>query len=408
MSKRHIVIAGGGAAGFFAAITCAEAAPDSEVTLLEQGPRFLSKVRISGGGRCNVTHACFDVDKLSHQYPRGGAALRGPFERFQPRDTVAWFETRGVRLKTEPDGRMFPVSDSSQTIIDCLLRAARQAGVILADNLGLARVSPRVGGFDLALANGAARACDRLMLATGGCRGTAAGSLPVSLGHSVEPPVPSLFTFRLESAWLRGLAGICVGPVELMAPGLGLRERGPVLLTHEGLSGPAVLRLSAWGARALHGLDYRFPLQVNWVPDLEAAAIARELERQRASQPARLVVNGPVGGLPARLWTSLVLAAGIARQTRWADLSKSQRHRLGQGLTRSELAISGKSLNRDEFVTCGGVPLGEVNLRTMQSKRCPGLYFGGELLDIDGLTGGFNFQAAWTTGWIAGQAMAAA
>jgi predicted flavoprotein YhiN len=444
MSSRRVIVVGGGAAGFFAAITCAEAAPDAEVTVLERGPQFLSKVRISGGGRCNVTHACFDARELTARYPRGGRALLAPFKNFQAGDTVAWFESRGVKLKTEADGRMFPVSDSSETIIDCLMNAAQAAGVKLRLNCGVERVAKHdQGGFEVTLgragspqpaaatrANDGAQgiglrrastrqavrptektgekiACDRLLLVTGGCRAAVAGQLAVSLGHTLEPPVPSLFTFRTESPWLRALAGISVGSVEVSVPAAKLRERGPLLVTHWGLSGPAILRLSAWGARALHGFNYQFPLQVNWLPQLHAEAIAAELKSRQAAQPARLVVNVPVTPLPSRLWEQLVLAAGIARDTRWAALSRAAQHQLVQQLIRTEFPVTGKSLNQDEFVTCGGVRLGEVNFKTMESRICPGLHFAGELLDIDGITGGFNFQAAWTTGWIAGKAMAA-
>ena len=406
MNERRIVVAGGGAAGFFAAITCAEAGPGARVILLEKGPQFLSKVRISGGGRCNVTHACFDARELSSHYPRGGAALLGPFQTFQPSDTIAWFEARGLKLKTEADGRMFPVSNSSQTVIDCLLHTAKAAGVELIAQRGLERAARRAdNGFELELSNGEKLVCDRLMLATGGCRAPAAGQLAVSLGHTLEPPVPSLFTFHIAAPWLRELAGISVDPMEVSLPGLRLRERGAVLITHSGLSGPAILRLSAWGARALHGLNYQFPLRLNWLPQLTAEALAKEFQARRTAQPARLVVNTPLPPLAARLWERLVLAAGIPRETRWAGLSRSGQHQLTQQLIRTELQVVGKTLNQDEFVTCGGVRLSEVNFTTMESRICPGLYFGGELLDIDGLTGGFNFQAAWTTGWLAGKSM---
>ncbi len=409
MSGGRVVVAGGGAAGFFAAIACAEASPGTNVTVLERSAQFLSKVRISGGGRCNVTHACFDGRELSGHYPRGGAALRGPFTVFQPRDTIAWFEARGVKLKTEADGRMFPVSDSSQTIIECLVRAAQAAGVELIANRGLEGVTRRGGGgFALMLTGGETLGCEQLMLATGGCRAAAAGRLAVSLGHTLEPPVPSLFTFHIAVPWLRELAGISVQQAEVSLPGFGLRERGALLITHAGLSGPAILRLSAWGARRLHGVDYRFPLRVNWLPHLGREAISAQLASRRAAQPARLVVNTPLPPLPARLWERLVLAAGIPRETRWAGLSRAARHQLIEQLIGTELQAAGRSLNQEEFVTCGGVRLGEVNFKTLESRLCPGLYFGGELLDIDGLTGGFNFQASWTTGWIAGRAMAAA
>ncbi|OHE80552.1 MAG: flavoprotein [Verrucomicrobia bacterium GWF2_62_7] len=407
MSSRRVIVVGGGAAGVFAAITCAEAMPDADVTVLEKGPEFLAKVRISGGGRCNVTHACFEPRELAERYPRGGRALIGPFKRFQPRDTIAWFEARGVTLKTESDGRMFPVSNDSQTIVDCLLRAAKAAGVRLLARQGVERVTRRAeGGFQLTLSNGDALLCDRLLLATGGCRTAAAGDLAASLGHTLEPPVPSLFTFHIETPWLRDLAGIAIESAEASVPGTRLRERGALLATHWGLSGPAILRLSAWGARVLHGLDYRFPLHVNWLPHLGAEAVTATLQLRRSEQPARRVVNTPIPPLPARLWEALALAAGVAADTRWAVLTRAAQHRLVQQLIRTELPVTGKSMNKDEFVTCGGVRLGEVNFKTMESRICPGLYFAGELLDIDGITGGFNFQAAWTTGWIAGRAMA--
>jgi predicted Rossmann fold flavoprotein len=406
MSERRVAVAGGGAAGFFAAIVCAEAAPDATIVLLEKSSQFLSKVRISGGGRCNVTHACFDPRELSARYPRGGSALLGPFNIFQASDTVAWFEARGVKLKIEADGRMFPASNSSQTIIDCLLDAAKAAGVQLIAKRGLDRATRTgAGSLELTLTNGETLTCDRLMLATGGCRSLAAGQLAMSLGHTLEAPVPSLFTFQIAAPWLRELAGISVESVEASVPGLRLRERGPVLITHQGLSGPVILRLSAWGARALHRVEYRFPLRIHWLPDLDEGAAAREFDTRRSAQPARLVVNMPIGSLPARLWERLVVATGILRETRWAELSRSGQHRLIQQLNGTEVEVVGKSLNKEEFVTCGGVRLNEVNFRTMESKVCPGLFFGGELLDIDGLTGGFNFQAAWTTGWIAGQSM---
>jgi predicted flavoprotein YhiN len=445
MSPCRIVIAGGGAAGFFAAVTCAEAAPDAEVIILEKGAQFLSKVKISGGGRCNVTHACFDARELTIRYPRGERALLAPFNRFQASDTVVWFESHGIKLKTERDGRMFPVSDSSQTIIDCLMNAAKSAGVKLRSNCGVERVTKLPdGGFEVELERrtpvrpesfGGVQAsacsggtlkrelqhagsetgapnkkisCDRLLLATGGCRAAAAGQLAVSLGHKLEPPVPSLFTFHIATPWLRGLAGVSVEVAEASVPGARLRERGALLATHWGLSGPAILRLSAWGARELHELDYKFPLHINWLPQLDAEKITAEFQSRRNSQPAKLIVNTPLAPLPSRLWEQLVLAAGISRDTRWAALSRAAQHRLVKQLIRTEFQVTGKSLNKDEFVTCGGVRLGEVDFKTMESRICPGLYFAGELLDIDGITGGFNFQAAWTTGWIAGRAMAGA
>jgi predicted Rossmann fold flavoprotein len=407
MDPKHVVVVGGGAAGFFAAITCAEARPDLEVTILEKSADFLAKVRVSGGGRCNVTHSCFEARELSAHYPRGERALMSPFKQFQPKDTVAWFAARGIDLKTEADGRMFPVTDSSQTIIDCFLRSAKAAGVKTLVKNGVDRVVRRSeGGFELTLANGQSVACDRLLLATGGCRAVGETSLPAALGHSFEVPVPSLFTFHIENPWLRNLAGVSLETVEASVPGTALREQGALMITHWGLSGPAILRLSAWGARELFECNYKFPLLINWLPKLSMETVEKELQERRRTQPARFVSNTPLAPLSSRLWEALVLASGLAPETRWAAVSKAAQHQLVQQLTRSEFMVTGKSTNKEEFVTCGGVRLGEINLKTMESRICPGLFFAGELLDIDGITGGFNFQAAWTTGWIAGKSMA--
>jgi hypothetical protein len=405
--ERDVIIVGGGAAGMFAAITCAEACPQATITVFERGPQLLAKVRISGGGRCNVTHACFEPRELTSFYPRGAQALLGSFARFQPSDTFEWFNARKVRLKTEVDGRVFPVTDSSRTIVDCLVNSARKSGVELRVGNGVKRaIRDGEDGFELVLENEDVAHSRRLMLATGGCRAAAAGGLAVSLGHTLESPVPSLFAFQTKDVRLRELAGISLDPVEVTLGGMSLSARGALLVTHGGVSGPVVLRLSAWGARLLHAKNYRFRIRINWVPELEAEAIGRALDDRRKHQAARLVANTPLAPIPLRLWEYLVQALGIPRETRWAALSRSAQHRLVLQLTATELDVLGKSLNKDEFVTCGGVRLSEVNFKTMESRICPGLYFGGELLDIDGLTGGFNFQAAWTTGWIAGKAMA--
>ena len=410
MSSHRVIVVGGGAAGFFAAITCAESHPEAEVLLLEKSAHYLSKVRISGGGRCNVTHACFDPREFVTRYPRGSRELIGPFQRFSARDTVEWFESRGAKLKVEADGRMFPVTDSSQTIIDCLMRSAADAGVKLVPNCGVEKVVRTPGRrFELHLSKAALPAeplqCDRLLLATGGCRVPAMAQIPVALGHTLEPPVPSLFTFNVEAPWLRELAGVSLPEVELAVPEGKLRERGPLLVTHWGLSGPVVLRLSAWGARELHARNYSFHLNLNWLPQHPREQLMANFQQRRKTLGAKLVVNGPIAPLTARLWEGLVLACGLPRETRWASLTRTHQDQLVRGLTHMELPVRGKSLNKDEFVTCGGVRLREVNFKTMESRVCPGLHFAGELLDIDGITGGFNFQAAWTSGWIAGKAM---
>jgi len=402
-----IAIIGGGAAGFFAAIACARANPANEVSIYERGSEFLTKVRISGGGRCNVTHACFDPRAMSERYPRGERALISPLHRFSPGDTVGWFEERGVRLKTEPDGRMFPVTDSSQTIIDCLVDEAKAACVRLFARKAVEQVrpaSPR--GFELRFSSDEVVVCDRLLLATGGSRSPRGAQIAESLGHTITPPVPSLFSFHVGAPWLRLLPGVSVQDVEASVPSTPLHERGALLITHNGVSGPAILRLSAWGARILHSLDYEFSLRVNWVPDLGDQQIRTQLQAFRESNPNRRVANSPIAPLPVRLWEQLALAAGIDRETRWTTLSRASAIALARSLTRTELKVSGKSLNKEEFVTCGGVNLREIDFKTMESRITPGLYFAGELLDLDGITGGFNFQAAWTTGWIAGHAMA--
>jgi len=407
MQKKHVVIAGGGAAGFFAAIACAEANPEAGVTVLEATAHLLAKVKVSGGGRCNVTHACFDPRALAAHYPRGGRELLGPFHRWQPRDTVAWFDARGVTLKTEEDGRMFPVSDDSQTIVDCLRQAAMAAGVEVRVNCGLKdAVRRETGGFHLALTSGETLDCDRLLIATGGNKSSAGLTLAQKLGHTIEPPVPSLFTFHVTDPRLQDLQGVAVAAVEAGVVGSKRRERGPLLVTHWGVSGPAILKLSAWGARELHDLGYAFTLVVNWVAPRTAEQAQAELVQARTANPRKQVATWCPFGFSQRLWERLVAAAGIAPTAPWTTVSNDALQALAGQLTHGEFRVTGKSLFKEEFVTCGGVRLSEIDFKTMESRRCPGLHFAGEVLDIDGLTGGFNFQAAWTTGWIAGRALA--
>jgi predicted Rossmann fold flavoprotein len=421
MSTRHIAIVGGGAAGFFAAIRAAEAAasrrgagggaPDTgiDVTIYEATAHPLAKVRVSGGGRCNVTNACLDPRELVANYPRGGRELLGPLHRFGPRETVEWFAERGVPLKTEPDGRMFPTTDDSATIIDCLQRAATAASVRVRLRCGVSGIVRAVGGgFELALTGGETARADRVLLATGGTKGTAGASIAQTLGHTVEPQVPSLFTFHLDDARLRGLEGLAVPDAEVTLRGSRLRARGPVLVTHWGLSGPAILRLSAWGARELHADGYRATIEINWAAPRPRSGAAEELAAARATHARKHLGSVNPFGLPVRLWERLVVAAGLRVDAPWAGLSAAGAQALVAQVAACEFVVAGKSLNKDEFVTCGGVRLREVNFRTMESRVCRGLFFAGELLDIDGITGGFNFQAAWTTGWIAGTAIAEA
>ena len=361
---------------------------------------------MSGGGRCNVTHECFEPRELVKKYPRGGRELLGAFHRWQPRDTVAWFSERGVETKTEEDGRMFPVTDDSATIVDCLFHAAEAAGVKIVTSLGLRTAERAGGGFWLTLTDGTNERCEKLLLATGGNRSSAGFTIAEKLGHAIEPLVPSLFTFHIDDARLIGISGVSVENVSVSVRGTKLRESGPLLVTHWGLSGPAVLKLSAWGARELAAANYEFPLVVNFVPPHTRDSLVRELTAAREKNLRKQITTLSPLPLPQRLWEKLVTAAGIAPTTPWNGVSNAALGTLAAQLTAAEFKVVGKSLFKEEFVTCGGVRLSEVDFRTMESRVCPGLHFAGEVLDIDGVTGGFNFQSAWTTGWLAGQAMA--
>lgn len=398
-----IIVIGGGAAGFFGAIACAEANPSNEVFLLEKARQVLSKVRISGGGRCNVTHSCFDPALLIQNYPRGGKALRGPFSRFQPRNTIEWFESRGVFLKTESDGRMFPITDSSETIIQCLLSEAAKVSVQLKTECGVETIEKLENGFVIHLSKGESLTCDRLLLATGSS--PKAYQWIESLGHKIEPPVPSLFTFNVPDSPLLDLSGVSLPRVNLEIEEIGLKQTGPLLITHWGFSGPAVLKLSAWGARLLHDRQYQALLRIDWIPDVSYEGVLKNLQNTKDIVPQKLVVNEVLFDLPKNLWKRFVSFAEIPESLTWVNFSKKQMLALSDILKRSEFQIKGKSTFKEEFVTCGGVCLDEVNFKTMESRVCPGLYFAGEVLDIDGVTGGFNFQNAWTTSWIAAQAI---
>jgi predicted Rossmann fold flavoprotein len=409
--KLRVVVVGGGAAGYFAAITCAEKlGATGTVTLCEATAHPLAKVRVSGGGRCNVTHACFEPRELVKRYPRGGRELLGAFHRWQPRDTVEWFAARGVETKTEVDGRIFPVTDDSATILDCLTRAAEQAGVTVLTSVGVRKVE-RLGregaapDFWVTLTDASTLRCDRLLLATGGNKSSAGLNIARALGHTVEPPVPSLFTFHIDDARLIGLSGVSIENVATSVPGTKLRETGPLLITHWGLSGPAILKLSAWGARELAACNYEFKLAVNFTPGHTRESLAREFAAVRVAQARKQLGTWNPLGLPQRFWERLLTTVKIVPATQWAGVPAAALGALAAQLTGAEFTVVGKSMNKEEFVTCGGVRLSEVDFKTMESKLCPGLYFAGEILDIDGITGGFNFQSAWTTGWLAGQAM---
>ncbi len=408
MDKRQVIVVGGGAAGFFAAITCAEANPDCGVTIYEATAHPLAKVKVSGGGRCNVTHACFDPRELVKRYPRGSRELLGAFHRWQPRDTVEWFESRGVKLKTESDGRMFPITDNSATIVNCLEEAAGKAGVLVVTRVGVKAVKRGEPGnrFRLTLTTDEEVECDCLLLATGGNKTNAGFEFARQLGHAIEPPVPSLFTFHVKDPRLQDLSGVSVENAATAVRGTNLKESGPLLVTHWGLSGPAVLKISAWGARILHDCSYRFSLTVNWAPQFSSGELLAALEQARSANPKKQPATWCPVGLPLRLWERLLLAAKFPPTVTWTNVSTALLRALAEQIGNAEFSVDGKSTFKEEFVTCGGVKLGEIDFKTMESRLVPGLHFAGEVLDIDGVTGGFNFQAAWTGGYLAGRAMA--
>ncbi|MDB4310404.1 NAD(P)/FAD-dependent oxidoreductase [Akkermansiaceae bacterium] len=400
----ELVVIGGGAAGFYGAITAAEMGVP-EVLILEKGPELLTKVRISGGGRCNVTHHCFDPKQLVESYPRGQKSLIGPFHRFQASDTVEWFESRGVELKVEADGRMFPVTDDSKTIIDCLTKAARDAGVEWRTRCGVESISKNEEGcFEVTTSGGEILHAQKILVATGGIRTKQARIPAEDFQHALDPAVPSLFTFKINDARLKDLPGVSV-PNATVHAGKQVTT-GPVLITHWGLSGPAILKASAWGARSLAEMDYQFGLRINWTGSETEESIASVFKNERHHHGSRKVQKRSlIDGITRRLWQSLCEAAGIVDEMIWAKLTRDQEKAFVAQLIDSRFEVLGKSINKDEFVTCGGVLLKDVNLKTMESKATPGLFFAGEVLDIDGVTGGFNFQAAWTTGHLAGMAI---
>jgi len=347
-------------------------------------------VRVSGGGRCNVTHSCFDPTLLIQNYPRGGQELRGPFHRFQPRDTVQWFESRGVTLKAEVDGRIFPITDSSETIIQCLLDEAKKVGVEIFMRQKIDKVVKTDEGFDLGTYQ-----TQKLLLATGS--GTDGHAWATQLGHTIQKPVPSLFTFNVPNSPLKELSGISVEWAELKIVGTQLSQKGPLLITHFGFSGPAALKLSAWGARALNEKQYQVDLAVNWLPELKLSQILELFMQLKKDAPQKTLLSENPFKFAKNLWKTL-----LNDERRLNDISLKDLQALAQKLHENIYQVDGKTTHKEEFVTCGGVTLKEVQFKTMESKICPGLYFAGEILDIDGVTGGFNFQNAWTTGFIAG------
>jgi predicted Rossmann fold flavoprotein len=401
-SKYDIIIIGGGAAGFFTAINLVEKNSKLKVAILERGKSVLEKVRISGGGRCNVTHACFVPNDLVKFYPRGERELKGPFHQFCSGDTIEWFEKHGVELKIEEDGRMFPVSDSSQTIIDCFLNATQKLKIDVLTGHSVQELYQGENYWKIST-NQDVFSCQKVIMTTGS--NPKIWELLQSLGHSIVPPVPSLFTFNIKDVRIKDLMGVATNAA-VKVKNSKLNATGPLLITHWGMSGPGILRLSAWGARELAEKKYHFAIQVNWIPGYSFDEIVEELRTIKEENAKKLVTKYAQFNLPKRLWESLTKAATISEETKWADVNKKQLHLLAEQLTNGEFQVNGKSTFKEEFVTAGGIDLKEVNFKTMESKILPNLYFAGEILNIDAITGGFNFQNAWTDGFIAANAIA--
>ena len=403
MNPKHLVVIGGGAAGFFCAVTAARLNPGLKVSILEKSSRLLSKVRISGGGRCNVTHALFTIDELVRRYPRGKNFIKKTFHQFFTTDTIKWFEERGVSLKAERDGRMFPVTDSSQTIIDCLMKEANKYKVDIRLNTEVKDLERKSGQWQLSFANGHTMPADFICVAAGGYPKATMFDWLRKLGHSVSEPVPSLFTLNLPGHPITQLMGVSVEQARVKIGNTKLVEEGPVLITHWGLSGPAVLRLSAWGARDLKDLGYDFNVHINWLPEYTDASMREAFSGFRKANPVKKVSNHNFGSLPERLWLFLLQQSGISTDLRFCDLPAKAENSLIKNLVDFVAAVRGKTTFKEEFVTAGGITLTEVDAATLMSRKVPNLFFAGEVLDIDGITGGFNFQNAWTTGYIAGK-----
>lgn len=405
MAKKLVVI-GGGAAGFFCAVNAAKQNPNLEVVIVEKNNKVLSKVKVSGGGRCNVTHACFDINELIQKYPRGKHFVKKTFNWFGPTDTIEWFKERGVTLKTEADNRMFPDTDSSQTIIDCLLTEARKYKVKMLMSCAINTIAYINKEFSLLTATGTMISANYVCVACGGFPKTDQFNWLTSLGHSIEEPVPSLFTFNMPNNKITELMGVSVDNATVKIAGTKLLNNGPLLITHWGMSGPAILKLSAWAARYLASANYQFTIIVNWLGETTEFDLKEQFADYRFSLAAQKIGNKNPFGLPNRLWQYLLTFSGISEDMRWADLPSAPQYRLIRNLVLQEFTVNGKTTFKEEFVTSGGIKLSEVDANTMESKKVDNLFFGGEIVDVDGVTGGFNFQHAWTSGWIAAKTIA--
>jgi hypothetical protein len=396
-----VICVGGGAAGFFTAITIAEKNPKLKIAILERGKDVLTKVRISGGGRCNVTHACFEPNELVKSYPRGEKELKGPFNQFCTGDTIEWFEKHGVELKIEEDGRMFPVTDSSQTIIDCFMHAASKSDIKVITGQSVQSIYQAADFWKIDTQHDKFTAT-KLVLSTGS--NPKMWDMIAGLGHSIIAPVPSLFTFNITDKRIKELPGVSA-LATVKVKNTKLEASGPLLVTHWGMSGPAILKLSAWGAPILAEKKYQFAISVNWLDNIDLAEAENLLKSIKQENSKKIISKKSPFDFPNRLWEKLVLAAEIGEDAKWADLSNKSMHLLAEQLTEGTYQVSGKSTFKDEFVTAGGIDLKEINFKTMQSKLHPNLFFAGEIVNIDAVTGGFNFQNAWTSGFIVGNAM---
>jgi len=405
MIKKRLVVVGGGAAGFFCAVNAARLYPSLEVMMVEKSSHLLSKVRISGGGRCNVTHACFSIADMIKKYPRGAGFLKKAFHHFFTTDTIAWFKERGVEIKTESDGRMFPMSNSSQTIIDCLMQEANRYGVTILMNREVKEITIKDSGFQLLFSNGTILETDFLCIASGGYPKSSQFEWLQKIGHTIESPVPSLFTFNMPGNPITALMGITVEKVQVKIMGSKLVEEGPMLITHWGMSGPAILKLSAWGARELAIKNWQFGIVINWLPAYNEQTLKDKFQQVRFDIAAQKISNRNPFLLPQRLWEYLLQQSGVNENIRWADLPAKEQNKLIKNICAQEFSVNGKTTFKEEFVTSGGISLEEVDHASMQSKILPNLFFAGEVLNVDGVTGGFNFQNAWTTGWIAAKAI---
>lgn len=405
MNKKRLVVVGGGAAGFFCAVNAARLNPGLDVVILEKSNKLLSKVKVSGGGRCNVTHACYSIAEMIKRYPRGSSFLKKAFHHFFTIDTIAWFKERGVVLKTEADGRMFPVTDSSQTIIDCLMKEANKYGVEIRMNNEVKGIYNDAGKWNLVMRDDVILPADFICISSGGYPKILQYGWLKASEHSIEEPVPSLFTFNMPGNAIAALMGVVVENAVVKIVGSKLSESGPLLITHWGMSGPAVLKLSAWGARELAKNNYHFSILVNWLPDFNENSLRDKIQKIRFELAAQKIVNRNPFLLPNRLWEYLLIQSGINIDLRWADLPAREQNRLIKNLCAQEHAVKGKTTFKEEFVTAGGIELNEIDFNTMQSKKHAGLFFAGEIINVDGITGGYNFQNAWTTGWIAAKAI---